>query len=90
MGVPKITAGTWARLIILTIALINSVLAIFGIKPLPIDEDQVNSLIDMIYQVISAVLVIAAALAAWWKNNDITKQARMKKEVADKEIKKKK
>ena len=64
----KPTAGTIARTIILIITIINSFLAIFGKSPLPIDSDTVT-------QIVSLLFTVAAAVAAWWKNNSFTQAA---------------
>jgi SPP1 family holin len=44
----------------------------FGKHPLPISDDDVNNFV-------SAFAVIITAVAAWWKDNDFTKSARIKK-----------
>lgn len=63
-----IKKDTIARTIILVIALLNQVLAIFGKQAFPVTEDQV-------YQVISLVATIGTAIWAWWKNNSFTHAA---------------
>ncbi len=64
----KITAGTIARTICLALALINQLLTVFGVSPLPIGDELVTNLI-------STGATIAAALIAWWKNNSISNAA---------------
>jgi SPP1 family holin len=64
----KITAGTISRTIVLTVALINQLLTVFGVQTLPIQDAQ-------IHEVVSTVFTIVAAIAAWWKNNSFTKEA---------------
>lgn len=59
---------TIARTIVLFIALANQALAIAGKEILPITE-------DMVYQVVSLIATIVAAVWAWWKNNSFTKNA---------------
>lgn len=59
---------TIIRTIVLIIALINSILTMCNINPLPFSDEQ-------IYQGISAIVTIAATLWAWWKNNSFTKEA---------------
>lgn len=66
----EITKGTWIRTIVLVLALINNVLALFGKSPLPIEEEQVTELVSM-------VITIIASLVAWWKNNSFTMAARL-------------
>lgn len=63
-----IKADTIARTIVLFIALANQVLAITGHEAFPVTEDQV-------YQTVSLVATIGAAVWAWWKNNSFTKAA---------------
>ena len=64
----NITKGTLIRTILLVLALINQILAVFGKSPIPIDDDTVTNLISTIWTVI-------ASLIAWWKNNSFTKKA---------------
>ena len=64
----KITKGTLIRTILLVLALINQILAVFGKSPIPIDDDTVTNLI-------STAWTIIASLIAWWKNNSFTDKA---------------
>ncbi len=64
----NITKGTLIRTILLVLALINQILAVFGKSPIPIDDDTVTNLISTIWTVI-------ASLIAWWKNNSFTDKA---------------
>ena len=64
----NITKGTLIRTILLVFALINQILAVFGISPIPIDDDTVTNLISTIWTII-------ASLIAWWKNNSFTDKA---------------
>ena len=64
----KISAGTIARTIVLGLALINQILAIYGKSPIHVSEEQVNLLI-------STIITIVTSLIAWWKNNSFTKSA---------------
>lgn len=59
---------TIARTIFLFISLANQMLAIAGKEILPFTE-------DMVYQGVSLVATIVAAVLAWWKNNSFTKAA---------------
>ena len=61
-------ADTIARTIVLVLALLNQLLAIFGKEQLPIAEDH-------IYQLVSILFTIGAAVWSWWKNNSVTKNA---------------
>ena len=64
----KISAGTIARTIILLLALINQCLSMAGVSPLPIEDEQVETIITTAWTVI-------AAIWAWWKNNSFTQAA---------------
>lgn len=59
---------TIIRTILLAVTIINSFLALFGKSPLPIDSDTVT-------QLVSLILTVIAAVAAWWKNNSFTSAA---------------
>ena len=64
----KISKGTLIRTIILALALINQVLAMLGLSPLNIADDDIST-------VISTAWTIVAAAVAWWKNNSFTDAA---------------
>ena len=76
----KITSGTIARTIVLVLALLNQILAIAGKGTIDIAD-------DTIYQLCTLGATVITALIAWWKNNDITKNARENKKIV-KDIKK--
>ena len=64
----KISAGTIARTIILIVALINQCLTVSGHSVIPIEDEVINDFISLVF-------TIAAAMAAWWKNNSFTREA---------------
>lgn len=64
----KVAPDTIARTIILILALVNQLLAVFGKGTIQITEND-------IYQVVSLVWTIGSALVAWWYNNSFTKHA---------------
>ena len=64
----NVKIDTIIRTIVLTIALVNQGLAIFGKEAFPITEDQV-------YQSVTVIATIASAVWAWWKNNSFTQNA---------------
>ena len=74
----NITKGTLIRTILLVLALINQVLAVFGKSPIPIDDDTLTNFI-------STAWTFIASLIAWWKNNSFTKKAIEADEVLRKE-----
>lgn len=64
----KITSGTIARTIILALALINQALVMFGKSPLNIADDDVATVVSLIFTIVSTVV-------AWWENNSFTQAA---------------
>lgn len=64
----KIAPDTLARTIVLALALLNQLLAIFGKGAIEIAESD-------IYQVVSIIFTIGSAIAAWWYNNSFTNHA---------------
>ena len=64
----NITAGTIARTIVLLVALSNQILAMNGKQVLNIADDD-------IYQTVSLLFTISAAVWGWWKNNSFTQEA---------------
>lgn len=64
----KVKTETIIRTIVLILALVNQVLAIYGKDKIPITEDEV-------YQLITLAATIGSALWAWWKNNSFTQPA---------------
>lgn len=76
--IPVISKGALIRTIVLVIALVNSVTAMFGLQLLPIGEEEVENAVNAVYAAVSAILLIVAAVVSWWKNNNFTKKARLK------------
>lgn len=64
----KITSGTMARTLILLLALANQVLSMLGYKLIPIEDEQINDIVTLVF-------TVGSSLAAWWKNNSFTKKA---------------
>ena len=62
--------STIARTVVLVLALINQVLVMFGINPLPFSDEG-------IYEAVTALLTVGASVWAWWKNNSFTLPARL-------------
>lgn len=67
---------TIVRTVVLGIALLNQLFAMFGVPQMDVDEDTV-------YQAVTAVVTVGSAMWAWWKNNSFTKAA----QEADKMLK---
>lgn len=64
----KITKGTLIRTVVLLFALVNQILAICGVSPIPIDDDTATNVISTLWTAIASVV-------AWWKNNSFTQDA---------------
>lgn len=64
----KVSGQTIARTAVLAAALINQILIMFGINPLPFGDNDV-------YETVSVCCTAAASIWAWWKNNSFTKEA---------------
>lgn len=71
----KVKISTIVRTVVLLLALLNSILTVCGINPLPFSEEE-------LYEIVSGAATVAASLWAWWKNNSFTKEAL----VADEEL----
>lgn len=59
---------------VLGISLINQIIVMCGLNPLPFADDE-------IYAFVSTLVTVAAAVWSWWKNNSITKSAQAADEV---------
>ena len=60
--------GTIVRTAVLIFALVNQILTIAGVNPLPFTGEEFEEGFSM-------VLTVIAALWSWWKNNSFTKNA---------------
>jgi len=68
MNTEKISTGTIVRTACLVLALTNQVLSATGHAVLPIESEQMESLV-------TTGITVAAAVVSWWKNNSVTKNA---------------
>lgn len=66
--IKNVSAGTITRTIILLLALTNQILAYFGISPLQIADEDIGTVVTILF-------TVGASVAAWWKNNSFTKTA---------------
>ncbi len=62
--------GTVFRTVMLTLALFNQVLTVFGKNPLPFSDEE-------LYHGVSAIFTVVTSLISWWKNNSFTKKAQL-------------
>ena len=63
-----VTAQTWARTLVLVLALISQLAVILGKRSEAID-------IDRWQEYVTYILTVGASIVAWWKNNSFTKNA---------------
>ena len=70
----NIKSDTIIRTVVLGISLINQIIVMCGLNPLPFADDE-------IYAFVSTLVTVAAAVWSWWKNNSITKSAQAADEV---------
>lgn len=59
-----------ARFIALGIVLINSILTMFNINPIPFSQEEA-------YGIVSIILTCGVSIYTAWKNNSVTKEAKM-------------
>ena len=64
----EVTSGTIARTVILVLALINQVLVMFGKSPLNIADDDIATVVSLLF-------TIASTAVARWKNNSFSQNA---------------
>ena len=63
-----VTVQTWARTIILLLALVSQLCVILGKRTEAIDVDQWQ-------EYVTYALTVGASIVAWWKNNSFTRKA---------------
>lgn len=68
MNIPKVSVGSYVRLALLLISVVNLALRSFGADTLPMNNEAVENFV-------SVVFTAASALAAYWKNNSFTSAA---------------
>lgn len=73
--------GTVIRTVLLLVALINQFLVMFGKTPLPLDEESVNNLTNVLYVAVSTLFTTFMTLVAWFKNNYVTPKGQKQKEI---------
>ena len=63
-----VTAQTWARTLVLVLALISQLAVILGKRSEAID-------IDRWQEYVTYIFTVGASIVAWWKNNSFTDKA---------------
>ena len=69
---PKIDSWTVSRFLVLLLALVNQALTMFGHPVLNIDDTTITQLVSLAW-------TAGSAIWCYWKDNDVTKAARIKK-----------
>lgn len=69
-----VTAQTWARTLVLILALISQLAVILGKRSEAIDIEKWQEYVTYIFGV-------AASIWSWWKNNSFTKNAQVADDV---------
>lgn len=64
-NITKVELGTWIRLALLTLSMVNIALRIAGVDTLPFASEEVSELITILF-------TFATGFAAYWKNNSFT------------------
>ena len=65
------------RFAVMFILMVNQILITYGWSPLPFEEEE-------IYEFVNATAMVIVGVWAWWKNNNITKNAKKAQEFKDK------
>ena len=76
-----VTVQTWARTIVLLLALVSQLCVILGKRTEAIDIEQWQ-------EYVTYALTVGASIVAWWKNNSFTQNA-LKADEFMKELKEK-
>lgn len=67
-NIKNVTVATWVRTALLAVALINQLLSILGINPLPFSDAMVEQFVTFMFTAVTAII-------AFWKNQSFTKAA---------------
>ncbi|MBR6531680.1 MAG: phage holin [Clostridia bacterium] len=68
LNLKGVSVQTWVRTIVLSLALINQALVMFGITKTEIELEQWTQWASYIFTVVTAIW-------SWWKNNSFTDKA---------------
>ena len=63
-----VKTSTWIRLIMLVLSLVNLILGAFNIAPITFDENE-------LYTVVSVIFAVITGVVTFWKNNSFTSAA---------------
>ncbi len=76
LNLKGVTSETVTGILILLVALTNSVLQIFGIKTLPIENEEVSNIVSTIFLIITTLWNV-------WKNRNLTQISQEVQQIAD-------
>lgn len=71
-----VTSEAVTGVLILVVALVNSVFQMFGVNTLPIENEEISA-------IVSGVFVIGASLYNTWKNRNVTSASQIAQQVTD-------
>lgn len=63
-----ISTGTYVRYILMVLTIVNTIIARFGITPIPVEEEQ-------IYRIVSDIITIVVLIVNTYKNNSTSPEA---------------
>lgn len=72
----NVTAGTWVRVVLFLLGVVNYFLTAFGVKTIQFDNEQVT-------QIVNAVYIAVTGFYALWKNNNFTSEAKEAQKYLD-------
>ena len=72
----KVTAGTWVRVVLFLLGVVNYFLAAFGIDIIKFDNEQITQLVKAVYIAVTGFYTL-------WKNNNFTAEAREAQQYLD-------
>lgn len=73
------SVGAWTRLAVLIIAIMNQTLLMLNYSPLPFLESDIETLFSLTF-------LMGAGVVNWFKDNDISEVAKMKKKIANEQV----
>lgn len=72
----NVTAGTWVRVVLFLLGVVNYFLAAFGIDIIKFDNEQITQLVNAVYIAVTGFYTL-------WKNNNFTTEAQEAQQYLD-------
>ena len=72
--IKRVKVSTWIRLIVLSVAVVNAAMQIFGIDAVEFGNETAE-------KAASVVVLVVTAASAYWKNNSFTEAAQAADEI---------